>query len=83
MPKQPTNTDIYVALNELRKELVDRDEQLEQKIDRTYLRIQVFEAEMGGIEKEYEPIKKLVYGLVGISLAAFLTAVLGLIVKRI
>ncbi len=73
--KQPTNLEIYQALNELRKELVDRDEQLEEKIDRTYLKIQVFEAEVA-------PLKKFVFGLISIAGAALVTALIGLLITK-
>lgn len=72
MPR-PTNTDIYVELHELRKELVERDEQLEDKIDKTYLRIQQYEADI-------YPIKRFVYGLIAITGGALITAIIGLLV---
>lgn len=72
--QQPTNEDIYQALNELRKELVTRDEQLEQKVDQTYLRIQVFEATT-------EPLKRFVYGLIALAGAGFITALMGAVLK--
>lgn len=72
--QQPTNEDIYQALNELRKELVTRDEQLEQKVDQTYLRIQVFEATT-------EPLKRFVYGLIALAGAGFITALMGVVLK--
>ena len=52
--QQPTNEDIYQALNELRKELVTRDEQLEQKV---------------------------VYGLIALAGAGFITALMGVVLK--
>lgn len=69
-----TNLEIYQALNELRKELVARDELLEDKVDKTYLRIQVFESEV-------QPLKRFVYGLIAIAGGALLTALMGLLLK--
>ncbi len=69
-----TNLEIYQALNELRKELVARDELLEDKVDRTYLRIQVFESEV-------QPLKKFVYGLIAVAGGAFVTALMALLLK--
>ena len=73
-PSNATNQDIYEAINELRKELVTRDEQLEQKVDQTYLRIQVFEATT-------EPLKRFVYGLIALAGAGFITALMGVALK--
>lgn len=70
-----SNAEIYTAINDLRKELVTRDEALEEKVDKTYLRIQVFEATT-------EPLKRFVYGLIAIAGAAFVTALMGLILKK-
>jgi len=72
--QQPTNEDIYQALNELRKELILRDEMLEDKVDKTYLRIQVFEATT-------EPLKRFVYGLIALAGAGFITALMGVVLK--
>lgn len=70
-----SNLEIYQAINELRKELVARDEQLEDKVDKTYLRIQVFESEVA-------PLKKFVYGLITIAGAALVTALMGLVLTQ-
>lgn len=69
-----SNLEIFNTINELRKELVLRDELLEEKVDRTYLRIKVFESEV-------EPLKKFVYGLISIAGGALLLALLGLVIK--
>lgn len=69
-----TNLEIYTAINELRKELVCRDEELEKKVDSTYLRIQVYEAQI-------TPLIKFVYGLITIAGAALITALMGLVLK--
>ena len=74
MKNQPSNSEIYQAINELRKELVTRDEALEDKVDNTYLRIKIYEAEIG-------PIKRLMYGFIAIAGAAFVTALMRLILK--
>jgi hypothetical protein len=75
MKQQPTNSEIYQAVNELRKELVTRDEELERKVDSTYLRIQVYEAQI-------DPIKRFVFGLIAIAGAAFITALMALVLKK-
>jgi len=72
--QQPTNEDIYQALNELRKELVTRDEMLEDKVDKTYLRIAVYEASI-------DPIRRFVFGLIAVAGAAFITALMGVVLK--
>lgn len=64
-----------MAINELRKELVARDEQLADKVDSTYLRIKIFEAEIF-------PLKRFVYGLIAIAGGAFVTALMGLLLKK-
>jgi hypothetical protein len=74
MKQQPSNAEIYTAVNELRQELVQRDEMLEDKVDKTYLRIQVFEAEIF-------PIKRFVYGLITIAGAALVTAMMAVVLK--
>lgn len=74
MKQQPSNSEIYQAINELRQELVQRDEQLEEKVDKTYLRIQVFEATT-------EPLKRFVYGLIALTGAGFITALMGVVLK--
>ena len=75
MKQQPTNSEIYQAINELRKELVLRDEMLEDKVDKTYLRIAVYEASI-------DPIRRFVFGLIAIAGAAFITALMALVLKK-
>lgn len=70
-----SNLEIYQAVNELRMELVARDEQLEHKVDKTYLRIQVFESEIA-------PLKRFVYGLIAVAGAALVTALMGLLITK-
>ncbi|MCA9329553.1 hypothetical protein KDA11_02825 [Candidatus Saccharibacteria bacterium] len=77
MPKQDqniSNKEIYDNLNELRRELVARDDLLEQKVDRTYLKIQVFESEI-------DPLRRVVYGVVAIAGACLVTALMALVLK--
>lgn len=71
--KRYTNGDLYKEIYDLKMELIKRDEHLEDKIDRTYLRIQQYEADI-------YPIKRFVYGLVAITGGALVTAVIGLLV---
>ena len=73
-PSNVTNSEIYQAINDLRQELVARDEQLEEKVDQTYLRIVVFEAIV-------EPLKRFVYGLIALAGAGFITALMGVLLK--
>lgn len=73
-PRQPDNQDLYNEIYELRKELASRTEQLEDKVDKTYLRIQVFEAIV-------DPLKKFVYGLIALAGAALITAIMGVVLK--
>ena len=73
-PSNVTNSEIYAAINDLRQELVARDEQLEEKVDQTYLRIVVFEAIV-------EPLKRFVYGLIALAGAGFITALMGVLLK--
>jgi hypothetical protein len=74
-PSNATNQDIYEAINDLRKELVTRDEMLEDKVDKTYLRIAVYEASI-------DPIRRFVFGLIAIAGAAFITALMALVLKK-
>lgn len=71
---KPTNADIYRELHLLRKELVERDEMLEDKVDKTYLRVKQYEADI-------YPIKRFVYGLIGLVGATLITAIVGLLVS--
>jgi len=73
-PSNVTNQEIYQAINELRKELVLRDEMLEDKVDKTYLRIAVYEASI-------DPIRRFVFGLIAVAGAAFITALMGVVLK--
>lgn len=60
-----TNKDLYDELTKLRRELEEADKELEGKIDKTYVKL-----------VEYEPVRKIVYGLVGAVLLAFISAIL-------
>ena len=72
-----TNKDLYEELTRLRKEFNDDDKQIEakieildQKVEKTYVRL-----------AEYEPVRKIVYGLVGAVLLAFVSAVLTIVLR--
>lgn len=72
-----TNKDLYEELTNLRREFNTDDkaieakiEVLEGKIDKTYVRL-----------VEYEPVRKIVYGLVGAVLLAFVSAVLMIVIR--
>jgi len=72
-----TNKDLYDELTKLRHEFTSDDkaieakiEILEGKIDKTYVRL-----------AEYEPVRKIVYGLVGAVLLAFISAILTIVIK--
>jgi len=60
-----TNKDLYDELTKLRHELENADRELEGKIDKTYVKL-----------VEYEPVRKIVYGLVGAVLLAFISTIL-------
>ncbi len=72
--QQISNKEIYDNLNALRQELTSRDDLLEDKVDKTYLKIQVFEAEIN-------PLRKFVYGLIAIAGASLMTALMALLLK--
>lgn len=72
-----TNKDLYEELGKLRHELDDADRQieskvsvLEQKVDRTYVKL-----------IEFEPVRKIVYGLVGAVLLSVIAALLDLVIR--
>jgi hypothetical protein len=72
-----TNKDLYEELGKLRHELdtADRDIEskvtvLEQKVDRTYVKL-----------IEFEPVRKIVYGLVGAVLLSVIAALLALVIR--
>lgn len=60
-----TNKDLYDELTKLRHELENADRELEGKIDKTYVKL-----------VEFEPVRKIVYGLVGAVLLAFISTIL-------
>lgn len=72
-----TNKDLYEELTKLRREYAEDDkvieakiQVLEDKIDKTYVRL-----------TEYEPVRKIVYGLVGAVLLAVISAVLTAVIR--
>ena len=65
-----TNKDLYDELSKLRHELEQADKELEAKIDRAYVKL-----------VEFDPIRKVVYGLVGAILLAFVSAVLTIVIR--
>lgn len=73
-----TNKDLYEELTKLRREYAEDDkvieakiQVLEDKIDKTYVRL-----------TEYEPVRKIVYGLVGAVLLAVISAVLTIVIRE-
>ena len=73
-----TNKDLYEELGKLRHELdtADRDIEskvsvLEAKVDRTYVKL-----------IELEPVRKIVYGLVGAVLLSVIAALLALVIRN-
>lgn len=62
---------VYQLINEMRKELKNDFEQLEDKSDKIFVKIDAF-----------DPVRKLVYGLVGIVLTGVMVAILGLVVVK-
>ena len=72
-----TNKDLYDELTNLRREFNNDDkaielkiETLEGKVDKTYVRL-----------VEYEPVRKIVYGLVGAVLLAVISAILTIVIR--
>lgn len=53
------------------RELVKEIERLEEKLDRTYTKL-----------VEFEPVRKLVYGVVGIALTAIVGAIMAIVVRQ-
>ena len=73
-----TNKDLYEELTKLRREYAEDDkvieakiQVLEDKIDKTYVRL-----------TEYEPVRKIDYGLVGAVLLAVISAVLTIVIRE-
>lgn len=60
--------DVYKLINEMRKELKEDFESLEEKSDRIFVKVDAF-----------DPVRKLVYGLVGIVLTGVAVAIVGLV----
>lgn len=63
--------EVYKLINDMRKELKTDFEQLEEKSDKIFVKVEAF-----------DPVRKLVYGLVGIVLTGVMVAILGLVVIR-
>jgi hypothetical protein len=62
---------VYNLINEMRKELKEDFEALEEKSEKIYVKVEAF-----------DPVRKLVYGLVGIVLTSVMVALLGLVVLK-
>lgn len=82
MTTRPSNEDIMRQLLKLQTEVIERDNQLEDKIDRTFVRISVFESELKAIDNRITPLQKFVYSVLGILGGAFITAIMGLFFTR-
>lgn len=63
--------EVYKIVEEMRRELKDDFEKLEEKADKIYVKVEAF-----------DPVRKIVYGLVGIVLTAVLTALVGLVLIK-
>ena len=63
--------EVYKLITEVRKELKDDFEHLEEKSDKIFVKVEAF-----------DPVRKLVYGLVGIVLTGVMVAILGLVVIK-
>jgi len=61
---------VYQLINDMRKELKADFEQLEEKSDKIFVKVEAF-----------DPVRKLVYGLVGIVLTGVMVALLGFVLK--
>lgn len=74
-----TNKDLYEELTKLRQELDSADraiehrvEELSKQVDRTYVKL-----------VEFDPVRKLVYGLVGLTLVAVMSALLAIVLRNV
>ncbi len=63
--------DVYKLVEQMRRELKADFEMLEEKSDKIYVKVEAF-----------DPVRKLVYGLVGIVLTGVMMAILGLVVIK-
>ena len=63
--------EVYTLINDMRKELKNDFDTLEEKSDKIYVKVEAF-----------DPVRKLVYGLVGIVLTGVMMAILGLVVIK-
>ena len=61
---------VYQLINDMRKELKADFDSLEEKSEKIYVKVEAF-----------DPVRKLVYGIVGIVLSAVFLAVVGLVLK--
>ena len=66
-----TTKEVYRLVEDTRKELKDDISNLNDKVDSKYV-----------THDEFEPVKKVVYGLVGLILVAVIGALIGLIIIR-
>lgn len=62
--------EVYKLINEMRKELKADFESLEEKSEKIYVKVEAF-----------DPVRKLVYGIVGIVLSAVFLAIVGLVLR--
>ena len=70
--------DLYKAIDELRQEINIRFDGLEKKIDNNFVNIDKFNA----LREKLNPIEKIVYGQVGIILAAVIGALMAIILRK-
>ena len=61
---------VYQLINDMRKELKADFDSLEEKSEKIYVKVEAF-----------DPVRKLVYGIVGIVFSAAFLAVVGLVLK--
>lgn len=63
--------EIYELLDKIRSEVKEDFERLENKADKIYVKVEAF-----------EPVRKVVYGLIGLILTAVILALIGMVVSK-
>jgi gas vesicle protein len=74
MSARTTNDDIYEAIDKLRREIKQDVKELKEENEKTFLQIKVFESEI-------YPLKRFVYGIIGICGVALITAMMALVLR--
>jgi hypothetical protein len=70
-----TTARVYELVDQTRKELSDKIERVNEKLEEQYVTRKEFEAEIA-------PIKRVVYGALGVILTAVITGVVALVINE-